>query len=76
MVVSKLTLLARRVISRIRSLNRSKAFGAIVRWTLGPSLKLNPRNLRCYGRATALFASLTLSLSSCVMKRVMLLITR
>jgi hypothetical protein len=37
---------------------------------------LNPRNFRSCGRATALFASFTLSLSFCVMKRVMLSITR
>jgi hypothetical protein len=42
-----------------------------MRKTLGPSLKLKPRNFRCCGSATALFASLTLSLSSWVMKRVM-----
>jgi mevalonate pyrophosphate decarboxylase len=71
-----LTLLARRVISRIRSLKRAKAFGAIVRFTAGPSVKLNPRNFRSCGRATALFASFTLSLSFCVMNRVMLSITR
>src|SRR5258706_973248 len=67
-----LTPLARRVMSRIRCLNRSRDFGAIVRLMSGPAAKLNPRNLRSCGRATALFASLTLSLSFCVMKRVML----
>jgi len=41
-VVSMLTPLARRVISRIRCLNRSGASGAIVLWTAGPILKLNP----------------------------------
>jgi len=40
------------------------------------AVKLNPRNFRCCGRATALFASFTLSLSFCVMNRVMLSITR
>src|ERR1017187_6303552 len=43
-VVSMLTPFARRVISRIRRLNRSKAFGAITRLTSGPAVKLNPRN--------------------------------
>src|SRR5271170_6663301 len=42
----------------------------------GPAVKLNPRNFRSCGRATALFASFTLSLSFCVMKREMLSITR
>jgi hypothetical protein len=31
----------------------------------GPAVKLNPRNFRSCGRATALFASFTLSLSFC-----------
>jgi hypothetical protein len=35
--------LALRVISRIRRLNRSRTFGAIVRLTSGPAVKLNPR---------------------------------
>ena len=65
-----------RVMSRIRCLNRSSDFGAIVRLTSGPAVKLNPRNFRSCGRATALFASFTLSLSFCVMKREMLSITR
>ena len=52
----------RRVISRIFVLNLSSAFGAMRR--LLPSFEmLNPRNFRSSGRATALFASLTLSLS-------------
>jgi hypothetical protein len=76
MVVFMLTLLALRVISRIRCLNRSRAFGAMTRLTSGPAVKLNPRNFRSCGRATALFVSFTLSLSSCVMNRVMLSITR
>ncbi len=42
----------------------------------GPALKLNPRNFRSCGCATALFASFTLSLSFCVMNRVTLSITR
>ena len=57
-------------------LNRSRDFGAIVRLMSGPVVKLNPRNFRSCGRATALFASFILSLSFCVMKRVMLSITR
>jgi hypothetical protein len=71
-----LTPLALRVIARIRCLNRASDFGAIVRLISGPVVKLNPGNLRSCGRATALFASLTLSLSFCVMKREMLSITR
>ena len=74
--VLMLTPLAFRVISRIRCLNRSSDFGAIVRLMSGPAVKLNPRNFRSCGRATALFASFTLSLSFCVMKREMLSITR
>src|SRR5438105_6136031 len=53
-VVSMLTPLARRVVSRIRCLNRAKAFGAMARLTSGPAVKLNPRNFRSCGRATAL----------------------
>src|ERR1039458_10477350 len=56
-----LTPFARPVISRIRCLNRSKAFGAMARLTSGPAVKLNPRNFRSCGRATALFASFTRS---------------
>jgi hypothetical protein len=67
-----LTPLALRVISRIRRLNRSRDFGAIVRLKSGPAEKLNPRNFRSCGRATALLASFTLSLSFWVMKREML----
>ncbi len=52
-----LTPLARRVISRIRCLNRSRDFGAILRLISGPPVKLNPRNFRSCGRATALLAS-------------------
>src|SRR5207253_4352057 len=44
-VVSMLTPLARRVISRTRRLNRSRALGAMARLTSGPAVKLNPRNL-------------------------------
>src|ERR1700677_2030289 len=66
-----LTPLALRVVSRIRCLNRSSDFGAIVRLMSGPAVKLNPRNFRSCGRATALLASFTLSLRFCVMKREM-----
>src|SRR6267143_310158 len=52
-----LTPFALRVISRILCLNRSRDFGAIVRLMSGPAVKLNPRNFRSCGRATALFAS-------------------
>jgi hypothetical protein len=65
-----------RVISRIRRLSRSSDFGAIVRLMSRPAVKLNPRNFRSCGRAAALLASFTLSLSFCVMKREMLSITR
>jgi hypothetical protein len=75
-VVLMLTPLALRVMSRIRRLNRSSNFGAIVRLMSGSTVKLNPRNFRSCGRATALLASFTLSLSFCVMKREMLSITR
>src|SRR5580700_10179428 len=47
------------VISRILRWNRSRDFGAILRLMSGPVVKLNPRNFRSCGRATALFASLT-----------------
>src|SRR5215467_9582267 len=40
-----LTPFARRVISRTRCLNRSRAFGAMTRLTSGPAVKLNPRKL-------------------------------
>jgi len=70
-----LTPFARPVIFRILCLNRSKVFGAMTRLTSGPAVKLNPRNFRYCGRAAALFASFTLSLSFCVMNRVMLSIT-
>src|SRR5437660_1377099 len=57
-----LTPLALRVISRIRCLNRSSDFGAIVRLMSGPAVKLNPRNFRSCGRATALFITQKLKL--------------
>ncbi len=71
-----LTLLARRVISRMRILKRSRAFGAMTRLPSGLLVKLNPRSFRSCGRATALFALFTLSLNFCVMNRVVLAITR
>ncbi len=55
-----LTPFARRVISRTRRLKRTKDFGAIARLISGPSVKLNPRNFRCCGLATALLDSFTL----------------
>src|SRR5260370_37649216 len=58
-VVFMLPPLALRVVSRIRCLNRSSDFGAIVRLMSGPAVKLNPRNFRSCGRATALFAAVT-----------------
>ncbi len=50
----------RRVMTRIRVLNLSRAFGAIRR-SLPSFEMLNPRNLRSSGCATALFCSLTCS---------------
>jgi hypothetical protein len=44
-------------------LNRLIAFGAILRFSSFPPVKLNPRNFRSCGFATALFDSFTLSLS-------------
>ena len=58
-----LTPRVRLVSSRIRSLNRSTAFGAIRRFGVPALVKLNPRNFRSHGRATALFCWFTLSLS-------------
>ena len=69
----------RRVISRTRSLKRRMAFGAILRRSSRSSpkrLKVNPRNVRSSGRATALFWALTLSLSRFSMKLVTLSMTR
>ena len=71
-----LTPLVRLVISRIRSLNRTTAFGAIRRFGVLVQVKLNPRNFRCHGLATALFCSFTLSLSFVVRNRFRLSITR
>ena len=53
-----------------QSLRRDNALNF---WT---DAKAEPRNFRSCGRATALFVSFTLSLSLCVMKRVMPSITR
>ena len=47
------------VSSRIRSLNRSTAFGAIRRFGVPALVKLNPRNFLAQGRATALFCWFT-----------------
>jgi hypothetical protein len=44
-------------------LNRTIALGATRRRGSLPPVKLNPRNFRSFGRATALFAWFTLSLS-------------
>lgn len=69
----------RRVISRTRSLKRRIAFGAILRRgsvDAPKRLKVNPRNVRSSGRATALFRALTLSLSCFSMKLVTLSMTR
>jgi hypothetical protein len=71
-----LTPLVRLVSSRIRSLNRFTAFGAIRRLGMPALVKLNPRNFLSHGRATALFCWFTLSLSFAVMNRVRLSITR
>ena len=65
----------RRVMSRIRSLNVSRAFGAMRR-SLPSFEMLNPRNFRSSGRATALFASLTLSRSLLVKNRLTEAMTR
>ena len=48
--------------SRTRSLNRATAFGARRLFGCLWFVKLNPRNFRCHGRATALFSRLTRSL--------------
>jgi len=53
----------RRVRSRTRLLKRSIDFGAMRRFGFDPLVKLNPRNLRSRGRATALFWLLTRSFS-------------
>ena len=56
-------------------LNLSRAFGAMRR-SLPSFEMLNPRNLRSSGRATALFASLTLSRSLLVKNRLTEAMTR
>ena len=66
----------RRVSSRIFCLQRNKAFGETRRFGSLLLLKLNPKNFRSPGRATALLASFTLSLSRRVRKRVTFVITR
>ena len=63
MTCSKLLPLLGCVISRIRSLNRSIAFGAILRFSSFPPVKLNPRNFRSCGFTAALFDSFTLTFS-------------
>jgi hypothetical protein len=67
-----LTPRVRLVSSRTRSVKRSTAFGAIRRLGVSALVKLNPRNFRSHGCATALFGSFTLSLSLVVMNRVRL----
>jgi hypothetical protein len=61
--------------SRICVLNLSRAFDAMRR-SLPSFEMLNPRNLRSSGRATALFASLTVSRSFWVRNRLTEAITR
>src|SRR5258708_1459492 len=64
------------VSSRLFGLQRRRAFGAMRRLGSLLRLKLNPKNFRSSGRATALFASFTLSFSRRVRKRVTFVITR
>ena len=71
-----LTPRVRLVSSRTRSLKRTTAFGAIRRLGVSAFVKLNPRNFRSHGSATALFCWFTLSLSLVVMNRTALFITR
>src|ERR1035438_9360353 len=54
-MVSRLMPRVRRVRIRIRAWNRNMALGAIRRFGNFPFVKLNPRNFRSHGRATALF---------------------
>ena len=68
-IVSRLTPRVRRVSARTFPLNRTTVDGASRRREPGGRVKENPRNVRSPGRATALFAPLTVSLSVCVMKR-------
>src|ERR1022692_3700297 len=62
-MVSMLMPRVRRVRIRIRASNRDFALGAIRRFGCLPFVKLNPRNFRSHGRATALFSRFTFSLS-------------
>jgi hypothetical protein len=57
-------------------LQRNTAFGAMRRFGSLLLLKLNPKNFRSTGRATALLDSFTLGLSRRVRKPVTLFITR
>src|SRR5260370_15155093 len=75
MICSRLITSVRCVSSRTFCLQRSRTFGALRRFGSLLRLKLNPRNFRVSGRATALFASFTLSFSRRVRKRVTFLIT-
>ncbi len=67
-ICCKLISRVRHVISRIRSLNLPRAFGAMRR-SLPSFATLNPRNLRSSGRAIALLASLTFKRSLSVSNR-------
>ncbi len=75
-ICSRLIPRVRRVSSRILCLQRSRTFGAMRRFGSWLVLKLKPKNFRSAGRATALLASFTLSLSRRVSKRVPFVITR
>jgi hypothetical protein len=61
--------------SRIRALNVARAFGAMRR-SLPSFEMLNPKNFLSSGRATALFVSLTFSLSLPVRNRLTEAMTR
>jgi hypothetical protein len=60
----------------MRSLNRKIALGAMRLRGFLLLVKLNPKNFLSFGRATALFAWFTLSLSLVLRYPVMLAITR
>lgn len=64
----------RRVSSRTFRLQRNRALGAMRRFAL--LVKLKPRNFRSCGRATALLASLIVSLTRRHRKPVTLCMTR
>jgi hypothetical protein len=66
----------RRVSSRIFALKRARACGAMRRRGSFPPVKLNPKNLRTGGLATALLDLLTVSLRRFARNRSMLAITR